>query len=695
MQMANRIDVLVWVLLLVLPTGSVHALTEAEADFVQAYRSYSGGDHSRAAPLFQNALADSQLVLGDYALYYLGRIAAKAGKHDEARGHLDTLKKSFPKSLWVAEASFLRVELDLARKRYQAAIRGAAALKKTASGRAARARAAHYLGQAHEALGKDRKAYAFHQEARRRAPRSAWGSRARERVRELRRKHPKRLGLRKGDAMLREARQLRRERDYPAAAELYQRILRETNFRRLSLEGLAEVYRKMRLRDDEEQVLRRYVRHYPRRDKAGAALTRVATIRWNRNDNAGALKTLREFRRKYPGHLRRRFAVYVIGRIHESMGQWEAAARTYRQLFAKEHRYSRFRNDAAWRLAWIHYRGSDHSAARALFHEIAARRGNLKVAATFWEARTAEKLKELVSAERLYRRVVGKDPESYYAVLASRRLEGLGIHVADAPAPKRAMQKAGAPRLGSRARFHLARARALARLGLNRLAQPELDRVRRHSKRTPGLKRLLMREYARAHAHHRSLSLALQSPPSPETLRLRYPLAHWDTVRRHAAENGLDPYLVLSLMRQESRFQPRALSSANAHGLMQLLHETARNEASLMGLPEPAAGQLFDPELNIRLGAHHLKGLLEHYAHSQAKALAAYNAGKQAVERWARNLGSADDVEFVERISYRETRRYVKAVLRNYHAYRKLYGAVPPKEAPGPADCPTCSEAGP
>ena len=684
----------VCILLMWLFVAPVHAATDAEAEFVRAFRYYSEGDHARAETLFRTALADTTLVLGDYALYYLGRIASETGKHDEARGYLKRLKKSFPKSIWAAEASFLRVELDLTQKRYQAAIRAAAALKKTASGREARARAAYYLGRGHEAVGEDRKAHAFHQEARRRGPRSTWGSRARERVRELRRENPKRFGFRDADAMLREARQLQRERDYPAAADLYQRILRETNFRRLSLEGLAEVYRKMRLRDEEEQVLRRYVRHYPKRAEAGTALTRIATIQWNRDDNAGALQTLGEFRRKHPGHLRRRFAVYVMGRIHESMGQREAAIRTYRELFAKEHRYSRFRNDAAWRLAWIHYRRSDHSAARALFHDIARRRGNLKVAATFWEARIAEKQKELATAGRLYRRVVRKDPESYYAVLASRRLAGLGVTLPDPVSPERPSQKAGAPHLDARARFHLARARALARLGLDQLAHPELVQVRRHAKRSTGLKLLLMREYARTRAYHRSLSLAVESPPSPETLRLRYPLAYWDAVRRHAAENGLDPYLVLSLMRQESMFKPGAVSSANALGLMQLLHETARNEASLMGLPEPEARQLFDPELNIRLGVHHLKGLLEHHAHSEAKALAAYNAGKKAVERWTRNFASTEDVEFIERISYRETRRYVKAVLRNYHAYRKLYGAVPPKEAPGPAGCPTCSEAG-
>ena len=684
----------VLVLLMWLSAVPARAVTDSEAEFVRAYRYYSDGDHSRAAALFRSALSDTRLVLGDYALYYLGRTASAEGKHDEARGHLDELKKSFPESIWATEASFMRVELDLARKRYREAIRRAVTLKKTATGKAARARTAYYLGQAHEALGKDSEAYAFHQEARRRAPRSTWGSRARQRVRELRRKHPERLGLGDGNAMLREARQLRRERDYPAAAELYRRILRETDFRRLSLEGLAAVYRKMRLREEEEQVLRRYVRHYPQRARAGTALTRIATIQWNRNDNAGALETLREFRRSYPDHIRRRYAVYVIGRIHESMGRQKAAIRTYRQLFAKEHRYSRFRDQAAWRLAWIHHRRSDPATARTLFHEIAGRGGDLEVAASFWEARTAETLKDLVTARRLYRRVVGKDPESYYAVLATRRLEGMGVALPDPLSPERPEKEVGAPRLGARAGFHLVRARTLARLGLNRLAHPELDHVRKHSKHTAGLKLLLMREYARTHAHHRSLSLALQSPPSPETLRLRYPLAHWDTVRRYAAKNGLDPYLVLSLIRQESMFKPKAVSPANAHGLMQLLHETARTEASKIGLPEPEARQLFDPELNIRLGVHHLKGLLEDYAHSRAKALAAYNAGKEAVERWTRDLGSADEVEFIERISYRETRRYVKAVLRNYHAYRTLYGEAPLEQPAGPADCPPCAESG-
>ncbi len=669
-----------WFLPLALWASLLHAQTGTEAEFARAHRHFAGGEHAAAEPLFRKVLSDDAFVLRDYALYYLGRIAAGASRHDDARRRFSRLRQAHPRSVWALEASFGLIDLDLAQGRHQAAARRAGEIRKTVRAKAVRARAAYSLGRAREAAGRDQAAYALYQEARRRAPDSPWSRRAKQRVRELRRKHPRQLGFKNGQEMLREARQLGRERDYEAAADLYRRILRETNYRRLSLEGLSDVYRKLRLRAEEEAILRRYVRHYPKRARAGEALTRIATIQWNRNDDDEALKTLQEFLKRYPGHLHRRYAIYVTGRIHESMGRWRAAARTYRQLFAKEHRYSRFRGDAAWRLAWMQYLRSDDTAARETFRDIAGRRGNFRLAAVYWEARTAERLKDRAGAVRLYRRVIGKDGESYYAVLASRRLAELGEAVPERSPPERPGPSARAPRLDERAGFHLERARALARIGLDRLAHAELGRVRRHSRRSAGLRLLLMREYARTHAYYQSLSLAAQALPSAETLRFRYPLAYWDAVRRNAADNGIDPHLVLSLMRQESLFKPRAVSHAQAMGLMQLLHETARKEASKMGLPEPEAPRLFDPELNIRLGVHHLKGLLEHYGGSQAKALAAYNAGKEAVERWTRDLGDADDEEFIERISYRETRRYVKAVLRNYHAYRNLYGTAPPSD---------------
>jgi soluble lytic murein transglycosylase len=129
------------------------------------------------------------------------------------------------------------------------------------------------------------------------------------------------------------------------------------------------------------------------------------------------------------------------------------------------------------------------------------------------------------------------------------------------------------------------------------------------------------------------------------------------------------------MIRQESLFDPQALSPASAFGLMQLLPSTAGREAKRMGIPSPASENLFDPDLNIMLGTQHLKGLLQLYSDNVVKAVAAYNAGKNAVDRWEREISASDEEEFIERITYRETRLYVKLVLRNYRIYKELYGS--------------------
>jgi soluble lytic murein transglycosylase len=151
-------------------------------------------------------------------------------------------------------------------------------------------------------------------------------------------------------------------------------------------------------------------------------------------------------------------------------------------------------------------------------------------------------------------------------------------------------------------------------------------------------------------------------------------LAYWETIQKNAAKSGLDPYLILAMIRQESVFDPQALSPASAFGLMQLLPSTAGREAKRMGLPSPASEKLFDPDLNIMLGTQHLKGLLQLYSDNVVKAVAAYNAGKKTVDRWEREISVSDEEEFIERITYGETRLYVKLVLRNYRIYRELYG---------------------
>jgi soluble lytic murein transglycosylase len=132
---------------------------------------------------------------------------------------------------------------------------------------------------------------------------------------------------------------------------------------------------------------------------------------------------------------------------------------------------------------------------------------------------------------------------------------------------------------------------------------------------------------------------------------------------------------VLAVIRQESLFLPEAVSPADAHGLMQLLPGTARRMAAQVDAEPPDRWALRRIGLNVTLGTAFLRQLLERYDGSEIRTLAAYNAGPDAVAKWERRNAGRPDDEFVELISYRETRRYVKKVMSNHLAYRALYAA--------------------
>jgi soluble lytic murein transglycosylase len=167
----------------------------------------------------------------------------------------------------------------------------------------------------------------------------------------------------------------------------------------------------------------------------------------------------------------------------------------------------------------------------------------------------------------------------------------------------------------------------------------------------------------------------------PVVLRLVFPFPMRSLVERAATEQGLDPYLLAAVIRQESTFRPGVVSRAGAHGLMQLMPETAREVARRSGMSWDSR-YLESADANLHLGAAHLASLLRQFDGRVAPALAAYNAGGRPVSRWLRYPEAVDPVRFVERIPYEETRGYVRAVLRNRELYRQLYPSAPP---PAPA----------
>jgi soluble lytic murein transglycosylase len=155
--------------------------------------------------------------------------------------------------------------------------------------------------------------------------------------------------------------------------------------------------------------------------------------------------------------------------------------------------------------------------------------------------------------------------------------------------------------------------------------------------------------------------------------RRAYP-SHLLTAIRSRTEDRVDPYLIAGLIREESVYDPRALSPVGAIGLMQLMPETGRRVAREAGLSGFAVEQLYTPDVNLTLGVRYLADLLQRFAGNEAYAVAAYNAGPEAVAKWLEAGPPRSIEEFIEEIPFFETRGYVKRVLRSAWLYRGLYG---------------------
>lgn len=153
---------------------------------------------------------------------------------------------------------------------------------------------------------------------------------------------------------------------------------------------------------------------------------------------------------------------------------------------------------------------------------------------------------------------------------------------------------------------------------------------------------------------------------------IMYPLAFWPVVESASKRFDIDPFLLLSIMREESRFKPEAKSTAGAIGLMQLMPMTAKRLVRKTGLQIKDNSDIREIKTNITIGAFYLKELIREFG-STIIATAAYNAGEERVRDWLNKGGYRSPDEFVEDIPYEETRNYVKRVLTTYIKYRLWY----------------------
>ena len=293
-------------------------------------------------------------------------------------------------------------------------------------------------------------------------------------------------------------------------------------------------------------------------------------------------------------------------------------------------------------------------------------------------------------AAQNYRAVSRVYQHFFYAQMARQRLQALGEPLYVSESQVETFKAPQIPHLSDTFPAdspHIAKARLVANAGLNDYIGQELeadpDSDSWGALAEAQLYASFGESYRAMRALKRALPYAASAPIKSIPLaywRILFPEAWWETIKSESAKNGLDPYLVASLIRQESEFNPSVISYANAYGLMQLLPSVGKSLARQEGMSHFQTYQLLDPETNIRLGTRYLRQMIDRFGGVQEYALAAYNAGEERVTDWQAAGPYHGIDEFVESIPFTQTREYVQGILRNEEIYRgstSLRNSVP------------------
>ena len=256
-----------------------------------------------------------------------------------------------------------------------------------------------------------------------------------------------------------------------------------------------------------------------------------------------------------------------------------------------------------------------------------------------------------MKATARWRKATEREPTSYYASLAARRLGQPAWTPAAAVDTFMSVPEADSV---------VQRASLLGRLGMADESRREYDRLVRNAESSPE-RMLAVANALRAQGMASQAiqlgrkALAKGAPADARTYRLVYPVVHQDALLAEAEEQRLDPSFVAALIRQESMFNPAATSAAGARGLMQVMPDLGGRLAGSLGYPVWDPVLLYQPDVSLQLGSFHLQELAVRYA-EPSHILAAYNAGASRVERWAKRTGVDDPEVFAERIPFVETR---------------------------------------
>ncbi|HZC46775.1 MAG TPA: transglycosylase SLT domain-containing protein [Candidatus Acidoferrum sp.] len=648
---------------------------DGRAAFVDGYRAYQSHDNARAIDQLKFA-ADHFPALGDYALFYLALAQHDQGDLNGSAETLERLVKTYPQSVTIDRGDLMLAEnlLKLGRTIDASAV----AARLIARGPDASIEQGARLTEARAlvALNNPKAAYAQLMELRDKYPRSDADAEARAMVHSILASNPEvadtsSLAYHRAEAQLLLREGALSEADEQASAGLA--MAPEESVRAELVWVTARALKPEPERA--KSALLEYLRIAPTGPDAAAALEAIALIYWHDDQYDLARANLNRLVANFPGSSLAPGAMLRIGKTFEEQHQLDSARAQYRKL-ATRYPGSDAAEDARFRIPWTLYAARNYRIAAAGFQSAGARAKDPidRDMCEYWRARAMEKAGATGEARALFARLAESTNSNYYPELASRRVAAAkpDLPAASAQDP----EYGGVPAVSGAGEYHMARLQTLRALGLKELEPGELKALDEHAGGTADMRRFVLAGFASADAWYDAIVAATHMEKTgqlshPVAERVRYPRAYWDLFQSASSRLALDPYLVLALARQESLFNPKATSSSNARGLMQLIPSTARKMASQNGI-DPEAIRLYDPSVNVELGTAYLKNLFEMFHGDAFHVVAAYNAGENAVSKWIAQNPGADD-EWVENIAYKETREYVKKVIGGRREYLLLY----------------------
>ena len=426
-----------------------------------------------------------------------------------------------------------------------------------------------------------------------------------------------------------------------------------------------------------KQYYLKLLQQYPDSHDAGWGLRRIADIVSHRE----AVTYLDMAIARFPQHAPE--ALVAKAKYLKALNSPKSATHALQTLLT-EYKHSEAAAQYRWDVAQKKAKAGDLVTAWQWAQPIAVNNPDSKLApkAGFWIAKWATKLNRPQDATAAYKSVLTRFPRSYYAW---RSAVALGWDVGDFTTVRyktpEVLKAAKTNPPGGSETFQ-----QLYKLGLEQEAWTQFQTEisdRTEFNIADGFTKGLFKLYQGKNLRGINQIANLKDSNSPEAMQewhklqqtaeywqALYPFPYEDIILKWSKQRQLNPLLVTSLIRQESRFEPEIESSAGAMGLMQVIPPTAKTSAKNIGL---SSYSMTNPEDNVNIGTYYLDFTHKKYGNNSMLAVASYNAGPNAVAKWINRYGLSDVDEFVEKIPYRETKGYVESVFENYWNYMLVY----------------------